>query len=60
MHSVVLNPQGLFAVYQYEGLDQALLQNRVAVIFACLREVGQLPRAGLQPRRWPCRHAKWS
>ncbi len=52
-HSVLLNPQGLFAVYQYEGLDQALLQNRVAVIFACLREVGQLPRAGLQQHRAP-------
>lgn len=53
MHSVILNPQGLFAVYQYDGLDQALLQNRVAVVFACLREVGQLPRAMLQQQRAP-------
>ncbi len=53
IHSVVLNPQGLFAVYQYEGLDQALPQNRVAVIFGCLREVAPLPRATLQQQRAP-------
>ena len=53
LHSVVLNPQGLFAVYQYDGLDQALLQNRVAVVFACQREIAQLPRGVLQQQRAP-------
>lgn len=53
LHSVVLNPQGLFAVYQYDGLDQALLQNRVAVVFACQREITQLPRGVLQQQRAP-------
>jgi hypothetical protein len=53
LHSVVLNPQGLFAVYQYDGLDQALLQNRVAVVFACQREIAQLPRGALQQQRAP-------
>lgn len=52
-YSVVLNPQDLFALFQYSGLDQALLQNRVAVVFACVREVGPIPRALLQQQRAP-------
>ncbi len=52
-YSVVLNPQDLFVLYQYSGLDQALLQNRVAVVFGCVREVGPIPRALLQQQRAP-------
>jgi len=53
LYSVVLNPQGLFAVYQYEGIDPRLLQNRVAVIFGCAKSVADLPQAKLQRQRVP-------
>ncbi|GMU59238.1 MAG: hypothetical protein AMXMBFR34_10010 [Myxococcaceae bacterium] len=52
-YSVVLNPQGLFAIYSYEGLDSGLFQNRVAVVFGCAAGAETLARAQLQQRRAP-------
>jgi hypothetical protein len=53
VRSVVLNPQGLFVIFQYKGVDPMLLQNRVAAVFACQVDAAPLPKAELQQQRVP-------